>query len=220
MWRDVMPKLGHNRGGSSTGSSGTGSSQRTSALVRLFEETGGRGRGGRLEPATLTRYNNNNTTTATTSGTNTDTVVPHLHKPLSSPPLSPASRCVSLSGSAVGRVTVRGASANMVFNYSDYQQQVVSAGGLGRAAAGGVTGSKAAAVAVPADVILPQEEEETGAGVRTAAVTVVDTGDNTVGVDLGGVVSEQKDRLYIDHGNNNNNNKTTTTIRTSSSGEG
>ena len=91
-----MPKLG-------------GSSQRTSALVRLFEES--QGRGLPVEPATLTKY--------TTSGTNSNSVGCDI------PPPAPLLTSANSSGCGV----------NMVFNYSDYQQQVVSAGVTGKAAA-------------------------------------------------------------------------------------
>ena len=93
-----MPKLG-------------GSSQRTSALVRLFEES--QGRGLPVEPATLTRY--------TTSGTNSNSGGCDI------PPPAPHLLLTSANSSGCG--------ANMVFNYSDYQQQVVSAGVTGKAAA-------------------------------------------------------------------------------------
>ena len=125
-----------------------GTSQRTSALVRLFEES--RGRGLSVEPAALTRCS-----VTSTSGTDSCDI---------SQPEPPLLQLTSANSDCC---------ANMVFNYSDYHQQVVSAG---------VTTGKAAT----ADV-----------GKTSAAAVVTGTGNSTGGVAAerlkpdGGILQDQ-----------------------------
>ena len=116
-----------------------GSSQRISALVRLFEES--RGRGVTAATATLTRHK---------SGANSCDIPPPAAQLLIS-----ANQC-----------------ANMVFNYSDYQQQIVSAGVTGQAASADVTveGAGNSAEGVAADTI------ESGGGLDSRSTGTLDMG--------------------------------------------
>ncbi len=106
-----MPKLG------------TASSQRTSALVRLFEDSRGRDRErvvGVTSQATLTRFTPTSEDAAAPGASPAGSELGSPRRvlspsPLPVPPLSPTPSAAAVR-------------ANMVFNYSEYEQQVIGAG--------------------------------------------------------------------------------------------